>query len=80
RHITVASINPGLRAWIRIHPRDTGKSLAERIHVIASYKTQKVIRLTSQSGRPIPLDNTPIFKDWDEIKEFKEGEAWKVEW
>jgi hypothetical protein len=39
-----------------------------------------VVRLTTQSGRAIPLDNTPIFKDWDEIKEFKEGEPWKVEW
>ncbi|KAI9279863.1 hypothetical protein BY458DRAFT_501871 [Sporodiniella umbellata] len=37
RHITVASLTPGRRVWIRIHPGDTGKMLAERIHIVATF-------------------------------------------
>ncbi|KAI8367089.1 hypothetical protein BD560DRAFT_147915 [Blakeslea trispora] len=80
RHITVSSINPGQRVWIRIKPRDTGKSLAERIHYVASYQTRKVTKITTTSGRNIPIDNTPLFDDWDEILNFKNGEPWRVEW
>lgn len=80
RHITVASINPGQRVWIRIHPTDTGKMLAERIHIVASYQTRKVTKITTKHGRNISLDNSPLFDDWNEIINFKEGEAWTVEW
>jgi hypothetical protein len=59
---------------------DTGKELAERIHIVASYKTQRVIKITTASGRSVPLDNSPVFEDWNEIVAFKEGEAWKVDW
>lgn len=76
----MASINPGQRVWIRIHPTDTGKMLAERIHIVASYQTRRVTKITTKHGRNIPLDNTPLFDDWNEIINFKEGEAWTVEW
>ncbi|RCH99541.1 hypothetical protein CU097_011165 [Rhizopus azygosporus] len=80
RHITVASVNPGQRVWIRIHPTDTGKTLAERIHIVATYQTRKVTKITTKNGRNIPLDNTPLFADWNEILSFEEGEPWTVEW
>ncbi|GAN03882.1 hypothetical protein MAM1_0050d03338 [Mucor ambiguus] len=80
RHITVASINPGQRVWIRIHPTDTGKDLAERIHIVASYQTRRVTKITTKQGRQISLDNKPLFEDWNEIINFKEGEQWTVEW
>ncbi|KAI7907687.1 uncharacterized protein BX663DRAFT_491732 [Cokeromyces recurvatus] len=80
RHITVASINPEQRVWIRIHPTDTGKLLAERIHIVASYQTRRVTKITTKTGRNIPLDNTPLFDDWNEILNFKDGEPWTVEW
>ncbi|KAI9247078.1 hypothetical protein EDC94DRAFT_366829 [Helicostylum pulchrum] len=80
RHITVASVNPEQRVWIRIHPTDTGKMLAERIHIVASYQTRRVTKITTKNGRNIALDNTPLFDDWDEIINFKEGEAWSVDW
>ncbi|KAL7336271.1 hypothetical protein PS15p_201627 [Mucor circinelloides] len=80
RHITVTSINPGQRVWIRIHPTDTGKDLAERIHIVASYQTRRVTKITTKQGRQISLDNKPLFEDWNEIINFKEGEQWTVEW
>ncbi|KAK4513112.1 something about silencing protein 10 [Mucor velutinosus] len=80
RHITVSSINPGQRVWIRIHPTDTGKDLAERIHIVASYQTRRVTKITTKQGRQISLDNKPLFEDWNEIVNFKEGEQWTVEW
>lgn len=80
RHITVSSINPGQRVWIRIHPTDTGKDLAERIHIVASYQTRRVTKITTKQGRQISLDNKPLFEDWNEIINFKEGEQWTVEW
>ncbi|KAG2200301.1 hypothetical protein INT47_000294 [Mucor saturninus] len=80
RHITVASIYPDQRVWIRIHPTDTGKILAERIHIIASYQTRRVIKITTKNGRNIALDNSPLFDDWDEIINFVEGESWTVDW
>ncbi|CAO3700877.1 unnamed protein product [Rhizopus stolonifer] len=79
RHITVASLKPGQRVWIRIHPTDTGKMLAERIHIVATYQTRKVTKITTKNGRNIPLDNTPLFEDWNEIMFFEEGEPWTVE-
>jgi hypothetical protein len=54
--------------------------LAERIHIVASYQTRKVTKITTTNGRNIPLDNSPLFEDWNEIIHFKEGEAWTVEW
>ncbi|CAO3646746.1 unnamed protein product [Mucor fragilis] len=80
RHITVSSINPGQRVWIRIHPTDTGKDLAERIHIVASYQTRRVTKITTKQGRQISLDSKPLFEDWNEIINFKEGEQWTVEW
>ncbi|KAG0945699.1 hypothetical protein G6F57_005455 [Rhizopus arrhizus] len=80
RHITVASLKPGQRVWIRIHPTDTGKTLAERIHIVASYQTRRVTKITTKNGRNIPLDNTALFEDWNEILLFEEGESWTVEW
>lgn len=80
RHITVASINPGQRVWIRIHPTDTGKILAERIHIVASYQTRRVTKITTKNGRNIPLDSSPLFDDWNEIMNFVEGESWVVDW
>ncbi|KAI8967687.1 hypothetical protein BDF20DRAFT_917297 [Mycotypha africana] len=80
RHITVASINPGQRVWIRIQPTDTGKALAERIQVVASYRTRRVTKIISKNGRDIPLNNKPLFDDWNELLNFTDGETWKVEW
>ncbi|KAI8645311.1 hypothetical protein BD408DRAFT_429839 [Parasitella parasitica] len=80
RHITISSISPGQRVWIRIHPTDTGKDLAERIHIVASYQTRRVTKITTKNGRSVPLDNKPVFEDWNEIINFKEGEQWIVEW
>lgn len=54
--------------------------LAERIHVVASYQTRRVTKITTKNGRNIPLDNSPLFDDWNEIISFKEGEAWSVDW
>ncbi|KAI9311114.1 hypothetical protein BX666DRAFT_1110035 [Dichotomocladium elegans] len=80
RHITVPSVNPGQRVWIRVKPNDTGKSLAQRIHVVATYKSKKILTIKSTSGRIIPLDDTPVFQDWNEIIKLEDGEPWEVEW
>ncbi|KAF7728425.1 hypothetical protein EC973_006103 [Apophysomyces ossiformis] len=80
RHITVPSINEGQRVWIRVHPTDTGKALAQRIHVVATYQTRKILKLQTATGRIVPLDETPVFTDWCEISRLKDGEPWRVEW
>ncbi|KAI8997718.1 hypothetical protein BDB01DRAFT_772148 [Pilobolus umbonatus] len=66
--------------WIPIQPGDTGKVLAERIHELASHRSRKVAKIITRKGRSVPLDNRPVFEDWDEILSHKEGEEWKVEW
>ncbi|ORZ01073.1 hypothetical protein BCR43DRAFT_486331 [Syncephalastrum racemosum] len=80
RHITVPSINPGQRVWIRVHPTDTGKTLAQRIHIIATYKSRKITRIVTANDREIPLDDTAVFEDWNEIEKLQDGDPWKVEW
>lgn len=54
--------------------------MAERIHIVASYQTRRVTKIKTKNGRTIPLDNKPLFEDWNEIINFKEGEQWTVEW
>ncbi|KAI7875140.1 hypothetical protein K492DRAFT_34104 [Lichtheimia hyalospora FSU 10163] len=80
RHITVPSVNPGQRVWIRLNPTDTGKALAQRIHVVATYKSRKILSIKTTSGRVIPLDDTPVFDDWTEIANLEDGAPWEVEW
>ncbi|KAI8060721.1 hypothetical protein BC940DRAFT_311413 [Gongronella butleri] len=80
RHITVPSVIEDQRVWIRVHPTDTGKSLASRIQIVAAYKTRKVTKITSESGRVVPLDDTALFPDWADVMRMKDGAPWKVEW
>ncbi|KAI8341164.1 hypothetical protein BC941DRAFT_201941 [Chlamydoabsidia padenii] len=80
RHITVPSVIEDQRVWIRVHPTDTGKSLASRIQIVATYKTRKILKITTDKGRPIALDDTPVFKDWAGVMEMEDGAPWKVEW
>ncbi|KAI7901308.1 uncharacterized protein BX663DRAFT_514068 [Cokeromyces recurvatus] len=80
RQITVQSINAEHRAWIDILPSETGLSLAEKIHVIATFRTRKIVSITTASGRKIPLDNRPVFGSWMEMDNFVDGEQWSVEW
>lgn len=80
RHITVPSVIEDQRVWIRVHPTDTGKSLASRIHIVATYKTRKIVSITTDKGRSIPLDDTPVFLDWAEVMQMQDGTAWKIEW
>lgn len=54
--------------------------MAERIHIVASYQTRRVTKITTKNGRNIALDNSPLFDDWNEILNFEEGEAWTVDW
>ncbi|KAI8077835.1 uncharacterized protein BX664DRAFT_343600 [Halteromyces radiatus] len=80
RHITVPSVIENQRVWIRVHPTDTGKALASRIHIVATYKTRKILSITTDKGRNIPLDETPVFTDWAGVMEMEDGAPWKVEW
>ena len=68
------------RVWIRVNPTDTGKTLAQRIHVVATYKSRKILSITTANGRDIPLDDTPVFDDWSEIEKHEDGAPWEVEW
>ncbi|KAI9476597.1 MAG: hypothetical protein EXX96DRAFT_652202 [Benjaminiella poitrasii] len=80
RQITVQSINAEHRAWIDISPSETGLSLAEKIHVIATFRTRKVVSISTASGRKVPLDNRPVFGSWMDMENFVDGEKWTVEW
>ncbi|KAF7720851.1 hypothetical protein EC973_005902 [Apophysomyces ossiformis] len=80
RQITVQSINKEHRVWINVEPTETGLSLAEKIHIIATFRTRKILSITTASGRQITLDNRPIFGSWMEMENFENGEPWKVEW
>ncbi|SAL95303.1 hypothetical protein [Absidia glauca] len=80
RHITVPSVIEDQRVWIRVHPTDTGKSLASRIQIVATYKTRKILSITTDKGRAIALDDTPVFQDWSGVMQMEDGAPWKVEW
>ncbi|KAI8377211.1 hypothetical protein EDC96DRAFT_494885 [Choanephora cucurbitarum] len=80
RQITVQSINAEHRVWIDVLPSETGLSLAEKIHVIATFRTRKVVSITTASGRKITLDNRPVFGSWMDMESFQDGERWTVEW
>ncbi|KAI8388632.1 uncharacterized protein BYT42DRAFT_560740 [Radiomyces spectabilis] len=80
RHITVPSIDPEHRVWIRVHPTDTGKSLAQRIHIVATFKTRKITKIKTATGREVPINDTPVFSDWNEITQLQDGAPWQVEW
>ncbi|ORX53530.1 hypothetical protein DM01DRAFT_1383558 [Hesseltinella vesiculosa] len=80
RHITVPSVIEDQRVWIRVHPTDTGKSLAARIQIVASYKTRKVTKITTDKGRVVPLDDSALFPDWADVMRMTDGTAWKIEW
>ncbi|CAM0139729.1 unnamed protein product [Umbelopsis sp. WA50703] len=80
RQITVPSINKEHRVWINVDPTETGVSLAEKIHIIATFRTRKILSITTASGRQIPLDHRPIFGSWVDMEKFVDGEPWKVEW
>ncbi|KAI8580956.1 hypothetical protein K450DRAFT_235432 [Umbelopsis ramanniana AG] len=80
RQITVPSINKEHRVWINVDPTETGLTLAEKIHIIATFRTRKILSITTASGRQIPLDHRPIFGSWVDMEKFVDGEPWKVEW
>ncbi|KAG2193511.1 hypothetical protein INT47_004746 [Mucor saturninus] len=80
RQITVQSINIEHRVWIDVLPAETGLSLAEKIHIIATFRTRKIVSITSASGRKVPLDNRPVFGSWMDMENFVDGERWTVEW
>jgi hypothetical protein len=80
RQITVPSINKEHRVWINVDPTETGLSLADKIHIIATFRTRKILSITTASGRQIPLDHRPIFGSWVDMEKFVDGEPWKVEW
>ncbi|KAL9541405.1 hypothetical protein MBANPS3_009146 [Mucor bainieri] len=80
RQITVQSINAEHRVWIDVLPSETGLSLAEKIHIIATFRTRKIVSITTASGRKVPLDNRPVFGSWMEMENFVDGERWTVEW
>ncbi|ORZ00856.1 hypothetical protein BCR43DRAFT_511800 [Syncephalastrum racemosum] len=80
RQITVQSINKEHRVWIDVSPKETGNSLAEKIHIIATFRTRKILSITTASGRKIPLTSRPVFKTWTEAEQFEDGEQWTVEW
>ncbi|KAJ2957670.1 hypothetical protein NQZ79_g6658 [Umbelopsis isabellina] len=82
RHITCKlpkQFTAGHRVWIAVKPSDTGKTLAQRIHVVATFRTMKITGLRTANGRQVPLDNTPVFATWDEIENFQDGELWTFE-
>lgn len=74
------SINKEHRVWIDVAPNETGASLAEKIHVIATFRTRKVLSITTASGRSIPLNKRPVFSSWSDLESFEDGEQWHVEW
>ncbi|KAG0765349.1 hypothetical protein G6F33_008222 [Rhizopus arrhizus] len=80
RQITVQSINKEHRVWIDVLPSETGLSLAEKIHIIATFRTRKIVSITTASGRKVPLDNRPVFGNWVDMDNFENGERWSVEW
>lgn len=80
RQITVQSINAEHRVWIDVLPSETGLSLAEKIHIIATFRTRKIVSITTASGRKVPLDNRPVFGSWMDMENFVDGERWTVEW
>ncbi|KAL7315876.1 hypothetical protein PS15m_005041 [Mucor circinelloides] len=80
RQITVKSINDDYRVWITVEPKETGESIAEKIHVIATFRTRKITSVTTASGRKIPLNKTPVFKNWEDMDDFEHGETWTVTW
>ncbi|KAL1931350.1 hypothetical protein VTP01DRAFT_9492 [Rhizomucor pusillus] len=80
RQITVQSINKEHRVWITVEPTETGLSLAEKIKTIATFRTRKILSITTAAGRAVPLDNRPVFGSWMDMDSFQDGEQWKVEW
>lgn len=74
------SINDDYRVWITVEPKETGESIAEKIHVIATFRTRKITSVTTASGRKIPLNKTPVFKNWEDMDDFEHGETWTVTW
>ena len=80
RQITVQSINAEHRVWIDVLPSETGLSLAEKIHIIATFRTRKIVSIETKSGRKVPLDNRPVFGSWMDMESFEDGERWAVEW
>lgn len=62
RQITVQSINEEHRVWIDIAPNETGASLAHKIHVIATFRTKKILSITTASGRKVPLNRRRLFE------------------
>ncbi|KAI9485703.1 MAG: hypothetical protein EXX96DRAFT_16710 [Benjaminiella poitrasii] len=80
RQIRVKSINNDYLVWITVEPKETGESLAEKIHTIATFRTRKILTVTTASGRNVQLDKTPVFKKWEDMEDFKNGETWSVTW
>lgn len=80
RRIRVQSVNEMHRVWIDVAPNETGSTLAEKIHTIATFRTMKIISITSAKGRDIPLGKQPVFTSWDDLQDFQDGEEWKVKW
>ncbi|CAO3694708.1 unnamed protein product [Rhizopus stolonifer] len=80
RQITVQSINKEHRVWIDVLPSETGLSLAEKIHIIATFRTRKIVSITTASGRKVPLDHRPVFGNWVDMDNFENGERWMVDW
>lgn len=80
RQITVQSINEEHRVWIDIAPNETGASLAHKIHVIATFRTKKILSITTASGRKVPLNRRRLFDGWADLENFQDGERWEVEW
>ena len=66
--------------WIDIAPNETGAGIAEKIQTIATYKTKKVLSITTASGRKIALNRRPLFDGWADVQEIQHGEEWTVEW
>lgn len=80
RRIRVQSVNEMHRVWIDVAPNETGYTLADKIHTIATFRTMKIVSITTAHGRPIPLTKQPVFTSWDDLQGFEDGEEWKVEW
>lgn len=80
RRIRVQSVNEMHRVWIDVAPNETGSTLADKIHTIATFRTMKIISITSAKGRDIPLGKQPVFTSWDDLQDFQDGEEWKVKW
>ncbi|KAI8072420.1 hypothetical protein BC940DRAFT_140717 [Gongronella butleri] len=80
RQITVQSVNREHRVWIDIQPTETGLSLADKIYHIATFRTKKIVKITTAQGRVVPLNARPIFGNWMDMSTFENGEHWDVEW